>query len=102
MFDVELSAPSTLLRNSWAADRYCNTMKPTESLSVFSFFTIRLFFIIHWFTDLLTLCFGKLVKNKIENLCFFISSYPNILIMKRNIEHHKYSALIPQYTHKYL
>ena len=33
-------------------------------------------FIIDWFTDPPMLSFGKL--KKIENLCFFILSYPNI------------------------
>ena len=35
------------------------------------------FSIIDWFTDLPTLLFGKLKKNKIENPCS-IPSYPSI------------------------
>ena len=51
------------------------------------------------------LLFGKLKKNKIENLCFL---FPPILkfiqIIDWNVKNYKKmkSALVPQYTHKLL
>ena len=47
---------------------------------------LRPFFIIDWFTDPPTLLFGKLKKNKIENLCIlFPPLLIFILIMERKI-----------------
>ena len=51
---------------------------------------IRTFYIIDWFTDLPTLLFAKLEKNKIENLCFLFPSFLIfILIMDQDIKNNK-------------
>ena len=52
--------------------------------------SFRPFFIIDWFTDSPTLLFGKLKKNKIENLRFlFPLVLKFILGMDRNIKNNK-------------
>ena len=60
---------------------------------------IKIFFIIDSITDLPTLLFAKLEKNKIENLCFLLPSFIIfILIMDQDIKHNKKSALVHQYS----
>ena len=73
-------------------------MRAFENISkVKIYFTIRAFFIIDWFMDPLTLLFGKLKKNKIENPCFlFPPILIFILIMDRKNKNNKNSALIPE------
>ena len=61
---------------------------------------VRPFFIIDWFTDPLTLFFGKM-KKKLK--MFFILSYPKIYSANGSeYIKNKNSALIPQYTCKFL
>ena len=56
-------------------------------------------FIINHFMEFL---FGKLIKIKLKTSSFFILSYSYILMLEQNIKNNKNSALIPQYTHKFL
>ena len=63
---------------------------------IMKFFHCLGLFFIDWFTDPLTLLFGKLKKYKIENPCFlFPPLLIFILIMDRNIKNNKNNVLLP-------